>query len=158
MKKIEVYFLINLSAILSLFAIEGELAQYMSRQDDILKSVAKDKLQDLVVVNNVESNYDDPDYYRLFVDANGQYEKGTVEFKPSFTTSIINVDEDGVELDEEFDWELDSVIVRAYDDEGHQNRFVAEVNLGSVDDQYLNQPFSVSLEVKFIPSIDRVTI
>ena len=157
MKKIEVYFLINLSAILSLFAIEGELAQYMSRQDDILKSVAKDKLQDLVVVNNVESNYDDPDYYRLFFDANGQYEKGTVEFKPSFTTSIINVDEDGVELDEEFDWELDSVTVRAYDDEGHQNRFVAEVNLGSVDDQYLNQPFSVSLEVKFIPSIDSTT-
>ena len=39
MKKVEVYFLINLGAILSLFAIEGELAVYMSRQDDILKNV-----------------------------------------------------------------------------------------------------------------------
>ena len=50
MKKVEVYFLINLGAILSLFAIEGELARYMSRQDDILKNVAQDKLQDLVEV------------------------------------------------------------------------------------------------------------
>ena len=41
MKKVEVYFLINLGAILSLFAIEGELSIYMQRQDDILKNVAK---------------------------------------------------------------------------------------------------------------------
>ena len=66
MKKVEVYFLINLGAILSLFAIEGELARYMSRQDDILKNVAQDKLQDLVEISNVESNYEDPDYFRLF--------------------------------------------------------------------------------------------
>ena len=39
MKKVEVYFLINLGAILSLFAIEGELSIYMQRQDDILKNV-----------------------------------------------------------------------------------------------------------------------
>ena len=65
MKKVEVYFLINLGAILSLFAIEGELARYMSRQDDILKNVAQDKLQDLVEISNVESNYEDPDYFRL---------------------------------------------------------------------------------------------
>ena len=69
MKKVEVYFLINLGAILSLFAIEGELARYMSRQDDILKNVAQDKLQDLVEISNVESNYEDPDYFRLFFDA-----------------------------------------------------------------------------------------
>ena len=66
MKKVEVYFLINLGAILSLFAIEGELAVYMSRQDDILKNVAQDKLQDLVNISNVESNYEDSDYYQLF--------------------------------------------------------------------------------------------
>ena len=50
MKKVEVYFLINLGAILSLFAIEGELAIYMSRQDDILKNVAQDKLQTLLML------------------------------------------------------------------------------------------------------------
>ena len=44
MKKVEVYFLINLGAILSLFAIEGELGEYMRRQDDILLEVAKDFL------------------------------------------------------------------------------------------------------------------
>ncbi len=44
-KKVEVYFLINLGAILSLFAIEGELGEYMRRQDDILLEVAKDKLE-----------------------------------------------------------------------------------------------------------------
>ena len=67
MKKVEVYFLINVGAILSLFAIEGELAVYMSRQDDILKNVAQDKLQDLVNISNVESNYEDSDYYQLFL-------------------------------------------------------------------------------------------
>ena len=36
MKKVEIYFLINLGAILSIFAIEGELGEYMRRQDDIL--------------------------------------------------------------------------------------------------------------------------
>ena len=45
MKKVEVYFLINLGAILSLFAIEGELAKYKRKQGDILLEVAKDKLE-----------------------------------------------------------------------------------------------------------------
>ncbi|SVD34721.1 uncharacterized protein METZ01_LOCUS387575, partial [marine metagenome] len=44
MKKVEVYFLINLGAILSLFAIEGELSKYMRRQNDILLTAADDKL------------------------------------------------------------------------------------------------------------------
>ena len=43
MKKVEVYFLINLGAILSLFAIEGELAKYKRKQGDILLEVAIDK-------------------------------------------------------------------------------------------------------------------
>ena len=59
MKKVEVYFLINLGAILSLFAIEGELAIYMQRQDDILKNVAQYKLQTLVEITNIESDYED---------------------------------------------------------------------------------------------------
>ena len=101
MKKVEVYFLINLGAILSLFAIEGELARYMSRQDDILKNVAQDKLQDLVEISNVESNYEDPDYFRLLFDLEGQYEKGSIQFNPSFTTSIIEVEGDEIKVDQE---------------------------------------------------------
>ena len=157
MKKIEVYFLINLGAILSLFAIEGELVEYKNRQDDILKNVAQDKLQTLVEISNVESNYEDPDYYRLFFSVEGQYEQGSIEFNPSFTTSIVEVNGDEVKVDETYDWELDSVTVESYTDDGSENRYVAKVKLNSVEESYLNQPFDVDLGVKFIPDIDTVT-
>ena len=157
MKKVEVYFLINLGAILSLFAIEGELAEYKNRQDDILKNVAQDKLQTLVEISNVESNYEDPDHYRLFFNVEGQYEQGSIEFNPSFTTSIVEVDGDEVKVDETYDWELDSVTVESYKDDGSENRYVAKVKLKSVEENYLNQPFNVDLGVKFIPDIDSVT-
>ena len=157
MKKVEVYFLINLGAILSLFAIEGELAEYKNRQDDILKNVAQDKLQTLVEISNVESNYEDPDHYRLFFNVEGQYEQGSIEFNPSFTTSIVEVDGDEVKVDDTYDWELDSVTVESYKDDGSENRYVAKVKLKSVEENYLNQPFDVDLGVKFIPDIDSVT-
>ena len=157
MKKVEVYFLINLGAILSLFAIEGELAEYKNRQDDILKNVAQDKLQTLVEISNVESNYENPDHYRLFFNVEGQYEQGSIEFNPSFTTSIIEVDGDEVKVDDTYDWELDSVTVESYKDDGSENRYVAKVKLKSVEENYLNQPFDVDLGVKFIPDIDSVT-
>ena len=157
MKKVEVYFLINLGAILSLFAIEGELSIYMQRQDDILKNVAQDKLQTLVEISNVESNYDDPDYYRLLFDVDGQYEKGSIEFTPSFTTPIIEVSNEEVTIDEEYDWELDSVAIESYLEGGKNNRYMAKVRLSSVQENYLNQPFNVDLGVKFIPDIDSVT-
>ena len=157
MKKVEVYFLINLGAILSLFAIEGELAEYKNRQDDILKNVAQDKLQTLVEISNVESNYEDSDHYRLFFNVVGQYEQGSIEFNPSFTTSIVEVDGDEVKVDETYDWELDSVTVEPYTDDGSENRYVAKVKLKSVEENYLNQPFDVDLGVKFIPDIDSVT-
>ena len=157
MKKVEVYFLINLGAILSLFAIEGELSIYMQRQDDILKNVAKDKLQTLVEISNVESNYDDPDFFRLFFDVSGQYEKGSVEFVPSFVTSILEVEGEEVKVDEEYEWELDSVSVEPFIDEGSDTRYVAKVRLSSVEENYLNQPYNVELGVKFTPDIDEGT-
>ena len=157
MKKVEVYFLINLGAILSLFAIEGELAIYMQRQDDILKNVAQDKLQTLVEITNIQSDYEDPDHYRLFFNVEGQYEKGSIEFNPSFTTSIIEVEGEELSIDDDYDWELDSVSVEPYNDKGNDNRYVAKVDLGSVNEEYLNQPFNVDLGIKFIPDIDTVT-
>ena len=157
MKKVEVYFLINLGAILSLFAIEGELSIYMQRQDDILKNVAKDKSQTLVEISNVESNYDDPDFFRLFFDVSGQYEKGSVEFVPSFVTSILEVEGEEVKVDEEYEWELDSVSVEPFTDEGSDTRYVAKVRLSSVEESYLNQPYNVELGVKFTPDIDEGT-
>ena len=157
MKKVEVYFVINLGAILSLFAIEGELSVYMQRQDDILKNVAQDKLQTLVEISNVESNYEDSDYYRLFFNVEGQYEQGSIEFNPSFTTPIVEVDDEGVKVDDSYDWELDNVTVEPYTDDGSDNRYVAKVELSSVEENYLNQPFDVDLGVQFIPDIDTIT-
>ena len=157
MKKVEVYFVINLGAILSLFAIEGELSVYMQRQDDILKNVAQDKLQTLVEISNVESNYEDSDYYRLFFNVEGQYEQGSIEFNPSFTTPIVEVDDEGVKVDDSYDWELENVTVEPYTDDGSENRYVAKVELSSVEENYLNQPFAVDLGVQFIPDIDTIT-
>ena len=129
----------------------------MQRQDDILKNVAQDKLQTLVEISNVESNYDDPDYYRLLFDVDGQYEKGSIEFTPSFTTPIIEVSDKEVTIDEEYDWELDSVAIEPYLEGGKNNRYMAKVRLSSVQENYLNQPFNVDLGVKFIPDIDSIT-
>jgi len=157
MKKVEVYFLINLGAILSLFAIEGELSIYMQRQDDILKNVAQDKLQTLVEISNVESNYEDPDYYQLFFDVEGEYEQGSIEFNPSFTTPIVEIEGESVKVDETYDWELENVTVEPYAQEGNNNRYVAKVELSSVEENYLNQPFDVDLAVQFIPDIDTTT-
>ena len=136
MKKVEIYFLINLGSILSLFAIEGELHLYKQRQDDILKNVAKDKLETLVEISDVESNYDDPDYYRLFFNVDGQYEQGSIEFEPSFTTSIVEVDGDSIRVDDSFVWELDSVLVEPFKEDGQDNRYVAKIDVNSVEENY----------------------
>ena len=157
MKKVEIYFLINLGSILSLFDIEGELHLYKQRQDDILKNVAKDKLETIVEISDVESNYDDPDYYRLFFNVDGQYEQGSIEFEPSFTTSIVEVDGDSIRVDDSFVWELDSVLVEPFKEDGQDNRYVAKIDVNSVEENYLNQPFDVNLGVKFIPDIDTLT-
>ena len=48
-------------------------------------------------------------------------EKGSVEFNPSFTTSIIEVEGEELKVDDDYDWELDSVVVEPYTDEGDEN-------------------------------------
>ena len=96
MKKVEVYFLINLGAILSLFAIEGELGEYMRRQDDILLEVAKDKLESMVTVENINSLHSDS-LYKFTFDVEGEYEKNSVEVETKFTlndTSVNDVEYD----------------------------------------------------------------
>ena len=96
MKKVEVYFLINLGAILSLFAIEGELGEYMRRQDDILLEVAKDKLESMVTIENINSLHSDS-LYKFTFDLQGEYEKNSVQVKTKFTlndTSVNDVEYD----------------------------------------------------------------
>ena len=36
-----------------------------------------------------------------------------------------------IKIDDDYDWELDSVVVEPYTDEGDENRYVAKVALGS---------------------------
>ncbi|GIR41870.1 MAG: hypothetical protein CM15mP52_1000 [Candidatus Neomarinimicrobiota bacterium] len=69
----------------------------------------------------------------------------------------IEVEGEELKVDDDYDWELDSVVVEPYTDEGDENRYVAKVALGSVNEEYLNQPFNVDLGIKFIPDIDTVT-
>ena len=83
MKKVEVYFLINLGAILSLFAIEGELAKYKRKQGDILLEVAKDKLEAMVDVNNINSLNSDS-LYKFTFDLEGEYDKESVDVTAEF--------------------------------------------------------------------------
>ena len=154
MKKVEVYFVINLGAILSLFAIEGELSIYMQRQDDILLNVANDKLQTLVQINNVKSNYEDEGNYRLTFDLEGEYEKGSIEFEPSFTTPIIDVNGEDVAINDTMIWELDSVNYENL--EG--STYALNVELASVGEEYVNKPYDVNLGIKFIPDISDQTI
>tara|TARA_Y100001970_G_scaffold11959_1_gene13729 strand:+ start:1025 stop:2455 length:1431 start_codon:yes stop_codon:yes gene_type:complete len=155
MKKVEVYFLINLGAILSLFAIEGELAEYKERQNDILLTAADDKLKTLVQINNVKSNYDDENFYRLTFDLEGEYERGTVEFEPSFTTPILDVSEEGgVAINDSMIWELDSVDYENVDG----NQYTFSVRLTSVGDEYVNKPYDVSMGISFVPNISEKTI
>ena len=146
MKKVEVYFLIYLGAILSLFAIEGELAEYMHRQDDILLTAADDKLKTLVQINNVKSNFENEEFYQLTFDLDGEYEKGTVEFEPSFTTPILDVGAGGdVAINDSMIWELDSVSYEAL--EG--SKYAINVKLSSVGEEYINKPYDVNLGIKF---------
>tara|TARA_B100000686_G_scaffold260146_1_gene272782 strand:+ start:17698 stop:19131 length:1434 start_codon:yes stop_codon:yes gene_type:complete len=155
MKKVEVYFLINLGAILSLFAIEGELSIYMRRQNDILLTAADDKLKTLVEIDNVKSNFENEGFYQLTFDVNGEYEKGSIEFEPSFTTPILDVGEGGdIAINDSMIWELDSVSYEAL--EGP--KYALNVKLSSVGEEYINKPYDVNLGIKFIPDISEQTV
>ena len=90
MKKVEVYFLINLGAILSIFAIEGELGEYMRRQNDILLEVAKDKLEAMVSVDNVNSLNSDS-LYKFTFNLDGEYEKNSANVEATFTLNDTSV-------------------------------------------------------------------
>ena len=61
-----------------------------------------------------------------------------------------------VKVDEEYEWELDSVSVEPFTDEGSDTRYVAKVRLSSVEESYLNQPYNVELGVKFTQILMKV--
>jgi len=142
MKKVEVYFLINLGAILSLFAIEGELGEYMRRQDDILLEVAKDKLESMVTVENINSLHSDS-LYKFTFDVEGEYEQNSVEVKTKFTLNDTSVN------DVEYDVLADAFLI--------DGSYVAELPLSKFD-VYQDKRFDVELSIGFIPNISQQTL
>ena len=142
MKKVEVYFLINLGAILSLFAIEGELGEYMRRQDDILLEVAKDKLESMVTVENINSLHSDS-LYKFTFDVEGEYEKNSVEVETKFTLNDTSVN------DVEYDVLADAFFI--------DGSYVAELPLSKFD-VYQDKRFDVELSIGFIPNISQQTL
>ena len=142
MKKVEVYFLINLGAILSIFAIEGELGEYMRRQNDILLEVAKDKLESMVRVDNINSLNSDS-LYKFTFNLDGEYEENSASVEATFTlndTSVSNAQ-----------YTLTSKTVEK------EGSYVAEIPLSDFD-MYQDKRFNVELMIGFKPEISAQTM
>ena len=142
MKKVEVYFLINLGAILSIFAIEGELGEYMRRQDDILLEVARDKLESMVSIENINSLNSDS-LYKFTFNLDGEYEDNSANVEANFTLN------DTSASDVQY-----SVSSKAVEKEGS---YVAEIPLSDFD-VYQNKRFDVELIIGFRPEISNLTM
>ena len=137
MKKVEVYFLINLGAILSLFAIEGELAKYKRKQGDILLEVAKDKLEAMVDVNNINSLNSDS-LYKFTFDLEGEYDKESVDVTAEFNLN------DTTALNDELNLTAKAVM--------KEGSYVAEIPISQFE-TFQNKRFDVSLDIGFLPNI-----
>ena len=131
MKKVEVYFLINLGAILSLFAIEGELAKYKRKQGDILLEVAKDKLEAMVDVNNINSLNSDS-LYKFTFDLEGEYDKESVDVTAEFNLN------DTTALNDELNLTAKAVM--------KEGSYVAEIPISQFE-TFQNKRFDVSLDI-----------
>ena len=137
MKKVEVYFLINLGAILSLFAIEGELAKYKRKQGDILLEVAKDKLEAMVDVNNINSLNSDS-LYKFTFDLEGEYDKESVDVTAEFNLN------DTTALNDELNLTAKAVM--------KEGSYVAEIPISQFE-TFQNKRFDVSLDIGFLLSL-----
>ena len=142
MKKVEVYFLINLGAILSIFAIEGELGEYMRRQDDILLEVAKDKLESMVSVDNINSLNSDS-LYKFTFSLDGEYEENSANVEATFTLNDTSVSSAQY-----------TVSSKAIEKDGS---YVAEIPLSNFD-VYQDKRFDVELLIGFKPEISNFTL
>tara|TARA_B100001113_G_scaffold232414_1_gene190950 strand:+ start:181 stop:1575 length:1395 start_codon:yes stop_codon:yes gene_type:complete len=142
MKKVEVYFLINLGAILSIFAIEGELGEYMRRQDDILLEVAKDKLESMVSVDNINSLNSDS-LYKFTFSLDGEYEENSANVEATFTLNDTSVSSAQY-----------TVSSKAIEKDGS---YVAEIPLSNFD-VYQDKRFDVELLIGFKPEISNLTL
>lgn len=107
-KRADIYFLIYLATLMSLFAIEAELGDYQEHQKDILFQVANERIEDLVEVvpdygNSLEIlSPDEGEIYQLNMEISGDYVQGSLKGKARFTLldSTLNINPIEVPLEE----------------------------------------------------------
>ena len=75
MKKVDIYFVIYLSAIVSFFALEGELRTKKQQQDKTLLQVASYKLRDLINISFSDLSDYENDKIDLKFKINGDFNK-----------------------------------------------------------------------------------
>lgn len=98
-RKVEIYFVIYLSALISILAIEGELRRYKDNQKNILDKIAEEKAYSIVRVNSTDNS--DGQTVNLKLDIHGDF-KFTDDEKSVFfindendtTTAIIKAEND----------------------------------------------------------------
>ena len=142
MKKVEVYFIINLAAILSIFAIEGELGVYMRRQNDILLEVARDKIDLMIEVDNISSIHSEL-LYKFAFELSGEYRKNSIAVDATYTlndTSLKNTD-----------YVVKSKAILK------DGSYVSEFPLSRFN-TYQDKKFDVALNIKFEPDISNETM
>jgi len=71
-KRVEIYFVIYLSALISILAIEGELKRYKDNQKNILDKIAEEKATSIVEVNSTDNS--DGETVNLRLEIYGDFE------------------------------------------------------------------------------------
>ena len=104
--------------------------------------VAKDKLESMVTVENINSLHSDS-LYKFTFDVEGEYEKNSVEVKTKFTLNDTSVN------DVEYDVLADAFLI--------DGSYVAELPLSKFD-IYQDKRFDVELSIGFIPNISQQTL
>jgi len=140
--RIELYFVLYITTIVSFLTIEAQLKNYIKAQDDILLEVAKKEINNLV---KVESNLsrDKNDSLEIVIMFNGDFEKSN--FSPKITLysdEELNPDDSLFEISSEL-----------YAIEDSFKTSIAYADFGD----FLRKPLRTRLNIQFIPDISKET-
>ena len=104
--------------------------------------VAKDKLESMVTIENINSLHSDS-LYKFTFDLQGEYEKNSVQVKTKFTLNDTSVN------DVEYDVLADASLING--------NYIAELPLSEFD-VYQDKRFDVELSIGFTPNISQQTL
>ena len=140
--RIELYFVLYITTIVSFLTIEAQLKNYIKAQDDILLEVARKEINELV---KVESNLarDNNDSLEIVITFNGDFDKNNFSPKISlYSDEDINPDDSLFEISSE---------LYAQDDSFKTS--IAYADFGD----FLRKPLKTKLNIQFIPEISTET-